>query len=196
MAQNESKGPVILFFGTLLVLAYSENQMLSEHAGEITLGLMLIGWLAIKMLGHATARLGKKAWLLILQLAVWYALFLWLVPADPNNKILILWGVGTLLGFAGAGARLIHERFPRVRAVMEGTSPRALALACITGALGSGLHGSGFWLGLFATLIACLLAAIPFYYGWHLAEPLPRGQHDARFGTGESYRKAGMSDER
>jgi hypothetical protein len=196
MAANESKGPAILFFGTWFALGSGDNKVLSDHAFELSLYLMLAGWLAIKMLGHATARLGKRAWYLILQLAVWYVFFLWLVPAAPVTKIVFLWGLATPLGFAGAGARRLYERFAHLRDAMNSAPAPALALACTIGAVWSWLDGSGFWTGLFVTLICCLFASIPFYFGWHLAEPLPRGDRDARFGTGDSYRKAGMSDVR
>jgi hypothetical protein len=46
-----------------------------------------------------------------------------------------------------------------------------------------------------AALVSGLIA-LPLYYGWHLAEPLPSKNRDARFGSGDTYREAGMSDER
>ena len=56
-------------------------------------------------------------------------------------------------------------------------------------------EGYGLWSGLLVALLICGLSGIPLYYGWRFAEPLPR-HHDAGFGSADSYRAAGMSDER
>jgi hypothetical protein len=43
--------------------------------------------------------------------------------------------------------------------------------------------------------VVCALSAIPLYYGWRAGEPCPCGERDARFGSEEDYRKAGVSDD-
>ncbi len=47
-------------------------------------------------------RLGMKGWLILLQLAVWYGLFLQFAPLHPRAAILLLWGVATPLAFSAA----------------------------------------------------------------------------------------------
>jgi hypothetical protein len=192
--QNESKGPAILFLGTWWAL--SNDTPFSDYAFVTALLLMGVGWLAIRVLGNATCRLGGRGWLLILQLAVWFGLFLWFIPADPGLKILTLWGGAIPLLLLGVAWRHLYERFPRLHKHLD-LVPYVIACAAF-GLLPliCWLRGPGFWAGVAGAFMLCTLASIPLHYGWRLGAPLPRGGRDARFGSEEAYRAAGMSDER
>ncbi len=190
---HESKGPAILFLGAWWVL--SDYSPLSDHAFFVSIFLMGILWLAIKFAGQAVFRLGRDGWFLIAQVVVWFGLFLWFAPADAVTKIVLVWGIGIPLIFVGAGARRLGHSYPTMLAILETGLRYGLPALCIVVALIASAQGHGFVPGLFGALVVCALSAIPLYYGWQFAEPRPRGERDARFGTEEDYRKAGVSDD-
>jgi hypothetical protein len=192
--QNEPLLPSILFIATWWAL---ETYTPFEGYGLLlTMALWWLGYLAIRMASHAVYRLGAKAWYLMLQLAVWSGLFLYLGPVEPIRKILILWGIGLPLVFTGAIAHRLYDRFPKAHRAFDPT-PRVLycgAFLVLPGFFW--WQHSDFLAGVIAATVVCTLASIPLYYGWRLAERRSGGDRDARFGAEESYRDAGMSDER
>jgi hypothetical protein len=190
---NESKGPVILFFGTWWMLL--QQSPLGDYAFSIDLLLMVIGWLGLRYADRARYRLGKQAWWLFAQLAMWCGLFIWFAPGGTIGKVLILWGIGIPLIFAGSGARVVYERFAQFKHWFE-TAPRyVLPAICLISALTSWTKGPGFFAGLFGALIICALAAVALYYGWQFAESRRRRERDAHFGSEDEFRKAGMADD-
>jgi hypothetical protein len=193
-AQSESKGPTILFLIIWYVVAHQPS--LEDYAFAYALLLMLIGWLAIRMGTRAIYRLGRRAGFLMLQVAVWFGLFLLFIPAAGDVKVLTVWGVGLPLLFAGGLAHLAYARFPKYQNRLDAVPRIACVAILATAPLVSWYIGHGFWTGFWVAALHIIFAAIPLYYGWQLGEPLPRGDRDARFGTDEDYRAAGMSDER
>ena len=160
-AQNESQGPVILFFIVWWILAHEPNY--EDHAFVYALLLMFIGWLAIRMAGNAACRLGKRAWLLMLQVGGWFVLFLSFVPGVWYLKVLALWGYGIPLLFAGGAARLIYERFPKCQKEFD-VVPRGLCvIMLIFGPVVSWHESGGFWAALWQILVDMIFAAIPLY---------------------------------
>jgi hypothetical protein len=192
--QNESPRSVILFCIVWWMLAHEPEY--EDHALLYALLLMLIGWLAIRMAGHAYSRLGRRAVLLTLQVVGWFFLFVIFVPGRVGHKLLALWGYGIPLMFVGAAARLAHDRFPRIQKRWQDVLQGLLGTTLIWGTLGQWDAGYGFWASLSRTILIISFATIPAYYGWRLGEGLPRGERDARFGSQDDYRAAGMSDER
>jgi hypothetical protein len=190
---HESKGPAVLFLGAWWIL--SDYAPLAEHAFITAIALMVILWLAVKFAGRVVFRLGRDGWFLIAQVAVWFGLFLWFVPAGAITKILLLWGLGIPLIFVGAGARALGHASPKILTVLESGLRYGLPVLCIVTALVASAQGYGFLPGLFGALVVCALSAIPLYYGWRAGEPCPCGERDARFGSEEDYRKAGVSDD-
>jgi hypothetical protein len=189
---NESKGPVILFFLTLWAL----SELIQNYDTVlIALALMVVGALTVRLIQQAIYRLGGKAWWLLLQLLICCAVFLYLAPVVPWKKLFILWSCGVPLLLAGGIARAVYERFASVRRHLRFVPPVVIVLTLVAVPAFSWNEGFGFWQGVLAALILCGLSGIPLYYGWRFAEPLPR-PHDAGFGSSEYYRAAGMSDER
>ena len=90
---HESKGPAILFLGAWWAL--SQYAPLADYAFITAIGLMAILWLAVKFAGRAVFRVGRDGWFLIAQVAAWFGLFLWFVPAGAVTKSLV-WGIGAL----------------------------------------------------------------------------------------------------
>jgi hypothetical protein len=186
---REGVGPAILFGITW----YSVHKFTPFKDSDFGVALLLwaIWWVAIRLVRQAIARLGERAWVLLFQLAVWYGLFLWLIPAEPVLKFLILWGIGTPLAFAGAGARLAGLRFPALHDTFNGLPAGTACMFLIPLPLFAWNTGFGFWRGLFVEIATATLAAIPLYYGWALAEPMHGGAHDARFANDNDYFNGG-----
>ena len=193
-SQNENVLPGIIFIATIWALiTYTPFQMAAYF---IAIALWLVGMAAVRFVGHSHFRLGPRAWLLTLQIGLWFALFLFFFPADLPPKILTVWGIGVPLVFVGAGARWVHGRFPQLHEALSPALVPVAGGAVAVGTLACWIMGLGLVSGFCATLATGAMAAIPLYYGWQFARPLPRGERDARFGSGESFRDAGMSDER
>lgn len=193
-AENEGVGRFVLFVITWYAL--SNYAPLENWAFLSTSFLWLVGWLAIKLAGRASFRLGAKAWGLMVQVALWFLLFLWLAPVTETTKIVLVWGVGIPLIIAGAALRVLHAKFSQFQHPIE-RAPLIAACAIMLGTpLLCRINGFGFWYGLLAAAGLCIMGAVPAYYGWCLGQPLARGARDARFGGEEDYRDAGMFDER
>jgi hypothetical protein len=192
--QTESKGPVILFCIVWWALAHEPDY--EDHSFVYAVLLMLIGWLAIRMAGHAYSRLGKRAALLMLQVAGWFFLFVTFAPGRPGLKLLAVWAYGLPLLFAGGAARLVYERCPILRKEFDKVPGGLCAIGLIFGPFAHWETSGGYWGGLWQTAVEIIFASIPLYYGWRFGEPVPRGERDARFGSQDDYRAAGMSDER
>lgn len=191
---RENPAPVFVFFGVLWLL--SNEPLVGDYGMPIAVLMMIIGALAIRFAGRALFRDGARAGFLLAQVALWFALFLWAFPATALHKIFVLWGIGIPLLLLGAGARLLHRKLPQYRDVITRISEYAAPALSLFGALYTWFTGGSFWRGLVATLIVQALGAIPLYYGWRLASPAVVSDRDARFGSEEAYREAGMSDER
>jgi hypothetical protein len=169
-----AKGTVILFLITWWALA--NHTPFEDYAFGLAIVLMAIAWLAISMAGQAVARLGSNAQFLIVQIAIWFGLYLWFIPAQPLSKILVLWGVGIPLVMVGGISRLVHERFWRLRSRLDRVPQAAVLLLFTAAPLVSWAKGPGFWPGLGVAFLLTTLPAIPLYYGWQLAAGLSDGR--------------------
>jgi hypothetical protein len=193
--QKERDGLPIVFWFAVLWWMIDQHTPFGDYAFVLALALMFVPWLAVKFFGHALARQGHGAWLLILQVGVWFGLFLYFAPLAVPKKILLVMGVGFPLLFAGALARGLYERFPRLQARLVTVGERALLPLVLLAALVMWGRGLALLDALFGALLLSVLAALPLHYGWRLGEAPPSGDRDARFGSDETFRKQGMSDE-
>jgi hypothetical protein len=191
---NETIWPALLFIGTWWSLSYYE--WFEQYAYLWTLALWLVGWLAIRMLSSTVHQLGFRGWVLLLEVAAWYALALWLVPLEPLTKILLLWGVATPLLFVGNVWRRTFERFPPVQGLMHGTLNLSAAVGLAAVPVCAWRVGPDFFAQLAQAVGMGAAACLFLYYGWRLAAPPPGAQFDARLGSMHSFRQRGMSDER
>jgi len=192
--QSETVLPGFLFAGTWWTLGY--YPFFEPYAFFWAAALSLVGYMAIRVLGGATHRLGFRGWLLILQLAIGYGLFLQFVPLDSITKILLLWGIATPLLLIGSAWRRVYDRFPSVDRLLNAIVCILGCVACAAVLILAWRSGGAFRPELVFNGIACVLGCTLLYYGWRLAEPLPSGKYDARFGTQDDFRHAGVSDER
>ena len=192
---NESILPAVLLFGTWYALA-TYTSIPVGPAFVCSVAILCAGWLALRMGSASVYRLGPKAWKLMLQLASWCALFLWAAPLQPVQKGLLLWGIALPLAVIGGAWRQLFERVPRLQGWMVWLPRSVLSASFVHLLLFHWSRDAGVLYAVGAAAITCGLAAVPLYYGWLLGEPLLRGERDARFGTGDTYRAAGMSDER
>lgn len=176
--------------------ALAEYPLFADNAFVLAIILWFVGKGVLRMFSSSMSRLGARGWWLILQLIAWCALYWWWDTKDAVAKILLLWGVGTPLLFLGALWRLGHDRFPILQRGFV-VLPRMLLLMLHAGwTVWYWFGGAGLIDVLVGAAVSSLEVAVPLYYGWRLAEPLPRKVHDARFGSREGFRTAGLSDER
>jgi hypothetical protein len=193
MQIRETIWPAVIFLTTWYALTNYSALEVWAYPGALV--LWLVGVLAHRMASRAVFRLGERAWWLLVQLALWYGLFLFLAPIEGFGNALILWGIATPLVLASAVVRRLRERFPHaLDPAVERRWLLFLLGACLLAA--ALWRPLGFWHGSAVAAISAVLALIPLYYGWELAGDPPRGDRDARFGTEDSFRAAGMSDER
>jgi hypothetical protein len=162
-----AKGTVILFLVTWWALA--NHTPLDDYAFGAAILLMTIACLAIRMAGQAVARLGSTGQFLIVQVAIWFGLFLWFIPAHPLSKILVLWGIGIPLIMLGSIARVVYQRFRHLRSRLDRMPQAAVLLLFTVAPLISWAKGPGFWPGIGVAFLLATLPAIPLYYGWQLA---------------------------
>lgn len=127
---------------------------------------------------------------------LWWLTYGWVAP--PSLRALAITVI--LAGLAGltiSGARLreyfdAHGHAARgwLRARSEFVAGTLLVgIACAM--LAERRWGSVLPLVGYATLVA-----LPVSFGWTLATPVPQTRFDARFGDDDTFRKAGMSEER
>ncbi len=190
---NETIWPAVIFIGTWWALSTTR---LEHYAFVLAIVLWLVGRGAIKLAGQAVFRLGMRAWWLLLQLAGCFALFLGVTPGQAHLKILVVWGIAVPLVMSAGGARLLYDRFPQAHAVWRSGAPYVLGIALLLAPFLSWATGFGVLDSRVANLLVTTLAGASLVYGWHLAGQPMSGAHDARFGSADDYRQAGMSDER
>lgn len=197
----------------------------SERRAEQLMYLFLLVWYLIAHNTHLNANeaFGATAFLFaVVGLVIWYfrsAAFrdasdarkkLWtyfgcwclgfavLAPMDLFEKLMALASIGPALLVAGAAARRLHDGNPDWP-IWKSHDWRwwrwgaASFLVLMTFAFYS---DSAPLLGVVKAVFACGLEAVALYYGWHFGVAPQRPDRDARLGSPESYRDAGISDER
>lgn len=193
MQKSETIWPALIFLTTWYALTNYPALEIWAYPGALL--LWLVGVLAHRMASRAVFRLGERAWWLLAQLVFWYALFLFLAPLEGFGNALVLWGIATPLMLVSAVIRRLRQRFPH--AIDSAMQRRWLVFLPGVCLLAAALwRPLGLWHGSATAAIIAVLAIIPLYYGWELAGDPPRGDRDARFGSEDSFRAAGMSDER
>ena len=155
------------------------------------------GWFAVRMLGQAIGLLGPSNVGLLLQAALWAALFWWFAPSSLRAQPIIFEiGIVVMLMVVGGLAR---NQFERLRARHGEALWRAHSGALVAAVLGS----------LFLVMIALrqfgsvwpligygLLLLLPFGFGWRLMPRASKARADAKVGDEASFRDAGLSEER
>lgn len=190
---DRSQGILVLVVITWLFVR--ANVPPGAAALEIALLLLGIAWLGTRLASTAVYRLGWSGKWFLLQLAIWFGVFLYLVQAPPGTKVLLLWGIAIPLVILGGLWRAACARFERLHRIHSASARILLPLVFGYLSLGFWMANWPLWRAPLAAVTVGSLALIPLYYGWQLGAPRPRGVHDARFGSEDSYHRAGMSDE-
>lgn len=198
MATNveETSGKLIWF---LLITVAVATYVVADtgYALMVAGGLWFILSLATILASRAIHCLGVRAWWLLAQLVACFAVFIWLAPWPGMRSVLIVWGIGLPLAFLGAILRRVRES----RTGVDVGKFDIVMYYCVLVAASVIAHclwqvPFGFWTGVGLAWCITALAMIPLYYGWRLAAREPRGERDAKFGTLDRFRDAGISDER
>ena len=191
---SESALPGLAFIATIWALA--EYTPFDIWSYPIAIAMFVMALAAYRSLGRAHLRLGAAGWSLTGQVAAWFLLFVLFFPAPLPLKILIVWGIGVPLVYMGAAARYLWERFPACRGMSEKALMPAVCASAIVATFLGWMRDFGLAASFFGALAIGAMAMIPLYYGWEYAKPLQSDERDARFGTEDGFRRAGMSDER
>jgi hypothetical protein len=189
----DARGGTILFFGTWVLLWNYTS--LAEWALGAALALMAVGWLGLRIMGRAVSMQGAKGWWVV-AMAVGVALFLWLMPVFWVKKLFVLWAFVLPILIVGAACGWMRARFGWLRWTMRGAPLVVVPLSVFVGIRTSHQLGHPMVWDEWTFLWTVLAASVAFAAGLVLGEGERRETHDARFGTEDQFRHAGMSDER
>jgi hypothetical protein len=197
MGASQKDGfPIVFWFVVtiMLVAKYTEFGPSSVWAAAV---LWLSGWLGLRLAGHAVARLGAHAWSLLVQLAGWFGLYVWLAPGETGRHIIIVWGIGLPLVIVGALTRRLYDLFPpRGQRFLATLLEDLCRVMPVLVPLVVWWEGEGLLFGFILVAVYLVLPAIPLAYGWRLGAAPAYDERNARFADPDDFHQAGMSDER
>jgi hypothetical protein len=193
-ARQESVLPGLLFLGAWW--GFAEYTSFGGYSFFAALALWPVGWMSVSLAGRAIHRLGGMGWSLLLQLLTLGAVFVACVPASNIIPSLLAIGIiGLPLVLAGAAWRGIYDRLPKHAALLGRITDVSFYGSIGLGPAVYALQGPA-KLDAIPFFLMIAMASVPLFYGWMLGQQPRGGERDARFGTEEAYRTAGMSDER
>ncbi len=184
-----------LFWFAMTMAAVSSYTPFGYYNFPVAVALWIVAVLGGRLAGQAIFRLGGKARWLLVQLAIWFGVFLYFAPLPLVLRILVAWGIGLPLVLAGAVARRVYERFPAAQRHF-GDAAYLLAVATLVYVpLKAWTAGVALTASLFLAGLILTLGYVALSFGWRLAERPNRGEWDAHLGSQETYHAAGVSDE-
>lgn len=186
----------VLFFAAWYEVM-AEMHLDGDTAFIVTAFAMFVGWLALRMRGELAAMLGPLTTGLLLRAGLWLLLLWWLSPSWLGGQPIVFQVIGFgMLVFAGGRARREFEarRTLLTKAELRKHSEWVLFVALGLPALAAmAWHAFG---SAFVLLGYALLPGIPLQFGWQAAITARKTHTDARMGTDDSFREAGVSEER
>jgi hypothetical protein len=191
-----------LFFklGLLVCLWYEiavELRLDSNTAFFVALLLVFGGWFALRMSGQLVGMLGPRTLSLLVHSVVWLALFWSFAPSALLSLPLVLIAFGLFaLTMIGARSRLIFERERALRGKKLFSDHSALAVGVILGGLFLCMVALRTWHSLWPLVGYVLLPGLPFGFGWRMGGMPSPDRVDAKLGDEETFRDAGLSEER
>jgi hypothetical protein len=167
----------------------------SSYSFPMAIAMLAIGWLALRLFGAARYRLGAAAWHNLANTIVVFGLLIVIAPFGLSTNIAAAWVIGLPLLFIGAGARLVYDAALDWQAALRRATGVLAAAGLPAFTAFAWWHGINPFSAMLVYMITLAVAAIPTWLGWQFAEPPESPQHDARFGTNDSARNGGYSDE-
>lgn len=175
----------------------AELHLDGDTAFLVGAAVMGFGWFALRMLGQAIGLLGPSNVGLLLQAGLWAALFWWFAPLSLRAQPVIFEiGIVVMLIVAGGAARhqfeRQHERFGDAMWRAHSGAVVVAILASLFLLMAALRHFGSVW-----PLVGFgLLLLLPFGFGWRMKLPASRARADAKVGDQETFRDAGLSEER
>ena len=161
----------------------------------VAAGLQGVVVAALWMFGHARARLGRRALLLLAAVCAYFAFYLWIVPGPFAMKLVGVLGMGLPLVMLGGGARLAHDRFdwPYPTRAMVGIAGHGVSFVLFLLLL---WNECGLWLAGVVGYFWALSIVVLLYLGWELGAPPVMPGVDAHLGSTADFAARGMSHDR
>ncbi|RED25769.1 hypothetical protein BJ123_1302 [Rhodopseudomonas thermotolerans] len=187
---------LILFVAVWYELSV-EFRISPDAAFLATIGLLVGGWLAMRLAGQAAYLMGPLTSGLLIQVLLWFVLLWWFAPA-VFHAIPVVFDLLIVVGLALAGARcrvLFEEEKKRGRKFVPAEHSVAVLLA-VFGAMAACMISLRQWGSLWPLVAYVLIPGLPFAFGWRVAPLAAPDRFDAKVGDAGSFRDAGLSEER
>jgi len=191
-----------LFFklGLLVCLWYEiavELHLDSNTAFFVALLLVFGGWFALRMSGQLVGMLGPRTLSLLVHSMLWLVLFWAFAPSALLSLpvVLIVFALFALT-MIGARSRLVFERERALRGKKLFSDHSALVVGVILGGLLLCMVALRTWHSVWPLVGYLLLPGLPFGFGWRMGGMPSPDRTDAKLGDEETFRDAGLSEER
>lgn len=175
----------------------AELHLDGDRSFVISLTIVALGWMALRMSGSLAGLLGPNVHRLLVGTVAWLMLFWWFAPPllKAQPVVFVLAGAGAI---AVGAAKFRHwfeaEGHKLGKAFLRDHSQY------VVGGMVAGLSAlflsQQYWGSIWTVIGYALLPGLPFAFGWQMAELAKRARFDAKVGDEESFREAGMSEER
>lgn len=180
--------------GLFLCVWYEVSVELGLSGGTamvVTLIVCGAGLMLLRLPGQILSMLGPRAIVLVGPLAVWIGLAWWLMPDTLTGYPALVLMAAAFLALAGAAAHYAVSRYPtwfaRRQPMLRGfISPGLSILVGLAHQLP---------LGLLSLAVIAVLVGMPLRLGWRFIGPVSPHKFDAKMGDGDSFRRAGFSDD-
>ena len=145
----------------------------------------------LRLPGQLVSMLGPRALVWVGPLAVWVGLAWWLMPNTFTAYPALALVAAVLLALAGAAAHYVVSRYPGWFA-RHARKLRASVIPFAAVALGVVLQLPS---GLLSLVVVAVLIGMPLRLGWRFIGPVSPHKFDAKMGDGETFRRAGFSND-
>lgn len=162
-----------------------------------TIGLLAGGWIALRLAGQAAMLMGPMTSGLLIQTLLWFVLLWWFAPA-LFHAMPIVFDLLIVAGLSLAGARchFLYEERKRSGRKLDTADHSVLIVLAVFGGLAACMVSLRQWGSLWPLVGYVLLPALPFAFGWRMAPLAAPERFDAKVGNADSFRDAGLSEER
>ena len=193
------KFPWLKFLG-LLAIWYALSVEIGVPGGAalyVGLFVVFVGWIAASLPGQLFRMLGPRTQSLLMHVFVWFVVFWWFTPPAIFDLPLPLhFFVLYALAMGGARARALFEREKLRLGAKLYAEHSGLLVASLLGGLLLVMVTLRTWHSLWPLIILALLPGIPFSFGWRMGSPESPERADAKLGDEETFRDAGLSEDR
>jgi hypothetical protein len=186
--------------GLFVVSWYEVGAELGLHpdtAFLVTLALFVGFGFARGIAGQIIGMIGPFTFGILLQAVLWIVLLWWLAPG-VFHAMPFVFDLLIVLGLAlvGARCRFLFEEHRAKHGPIELSEHSGLVLIVVFGALAACAFAMHRWGSLWPLLAYAALPVLPFSFGWRMGPLAAADRPDARFGSADDFRNAGLSEDR